>query len=371
MKLLPIETIRKQLDKNINKHLKNNTFSGCSIGYFKFYKTKVERSFHHYGKIGFQTGDVKVDNASVFDLASLTKPIVISLCILALLEEEKLKLDLKLGEIFDFSDETKKNITLSDLLNHRSGLPSHREYYKKLVKIPAVERHTWVLNRILDEKLLYFPGEAAVYSDLGYILLGRVIEKISGIDLNSYWKKVVVYPLELQNSLFFRDLDKIGVKPHKSFIATGRCNWSGRELRGVVHDDNCRSLGGVAGHAGLFGTLEALLSFCEYLVKIYNGFDSHPIISTASFKSNIDNKVGERRFGFDVPSGEISSSGAYFSKKSIGHLGFTGTSFWLDLEQNIGVVLLTNRVYCGENLKSIQELRPAIHDIIMKNIKAG
>jgi CubicO group peptidase (beta-lactamase class C family) len=127
-------------------------------------------------------------------------------------------------------------------------------------------------------------------------------------------------------------------------------------------------MGGVAGHAGLFGSIEAVSSLVSLMMQLYRG-DEQQILSGAVFRALVNNRVGSRRGGFDTPSVE-SSSGQYFSAESIGHLGFTGTSLWIDLEQQVGIILLTNRSYLDNGLKKIRGFRPGIHDLAMEGLRA-
>ena len=125
-------------------------------------------------------------------------------------------------------------------------------------------------------------------------------------------------------------------------------------------------MGGVAGHAGLFGTVQAMMSICENIVLQYWGVREHPSYSSENFRKALTNKVGTWLFGFDTPTTGSSSSGKYFSDITVGHLGFTGTSFWIDLRQGIAIVLLTNRVISENSIESIRAFRPLIHDTIME-----
>jgi len=359
--------IYKKLDLLINKSIENRVFTACSVGFSMRTKGEVFCDIFSWGKTDFGGYGNKAAKTTFFDMASLTKPIVTALCVLALIEENKIFLEDTLSHCLGAACPfDKKKIKIVHLLSHSSGLPAHKPYYKKLINYPLAKRNRKIIEWILKEKLCCEPGEKAVYSDLGYLLLGYVIEKISGEDLDSYWKRKIIEPLKLEKSLFF--LNKTNLTQNE-YVVTGNCAWSKVKLSGVVHDDNCRSLGGVAGHAGLFGSAEGLLSLCEHLIEQFKGRKKHP-----SYSSSVLTRFSEKRegsswaLGFDTPTPGLSSSGSYFSPKSIGHLGFTGTSFWIDLQHDIAVIMLTNRVSCGENAEKIRELRPAVHDIIMEGL---
>ena len=355
----------EKLDKLLSDAMKKNVFSACSVGYCKINKQVMEGELLHYGWAGAEKSRSVVDDNTVFDLASLTKPLVTSLSMLALIEEKRIHINENMANFFTARVPCQSKITLLHLLNHSSGLPAHRPYYKKLMSLSFTERMDFLVAWIMEENLLFTPGTEHIYSDLGFMLLGRIIEKVSGESLDEYWRRKIVLPLSLEKDLFFAGKQKIG---SRVYVPTGKCVWSKTRLCGEVHDDNCRALGGVAGHAGLFGTAEAVLALCENIVLQYLGRRDHPSYSTHTLQSALKEKQGAWRFGFDTPSAAKSSSGRYFSELSIGHLGFTGTSFWIDLPRGIAVVFLTNRVLGGADLNPIKKLRPLVHDTIMKDL---
>jgi serine-type D-Ala-D-Ala carboxypeptidase len=357
--------LSEKLDKLIDESLKKRVFSACSVGFFVKSKDSIDGNIFNYGSV--KEGHTKnmVDGNTFFDLASLTKPLVTSLCVLALLQEGKLDLKDKAAIFFKTDVATHKQCTLFHLLTHSSGFPAHKPYYKKLVQFPQEERMKRVIEWIFSENLLFPPGSDTLYSDLGFILLGRIVEKVSGESLDKYWQRKIIKPMGLDDGLFFSNKKKSG---SAVYAATGECGWSKTMLYGRVHDDNCRALGGVAGHAGVFGQAAAVLALCENLYLQYRGESEHPCYSSENLRKVLDIKKGSWRFGFDTPAAAFSSSGKYFSEMSIGHLGFTGTSFWLDMTKGIGIVFLTNRVFCGDDLRPIKRLRPLVHDTIMEEI---
>ncbi len=355
----------EKIDIFIADALEKHVFSACSIGYFKVGERGTEGNIFHYGCAGRGESFCAVDERTVFDLASLTKPLVTSLSMLALLEENKINLDQNINDFFKVSIQDQRRITLFHLLTHSSGLPAHRHYYKKLLSISCEKRMDSLMEWILGENLLFKPGSEIIYSDLGFMLLGIIIEKVSGHSLDAYWRRKIAHPLDLENDLFFASKEK---KDSRVYAATGECGWSKKRLYGEVNDDNCRALGGVAGHAGLFGTAKAVLTMCENILLQYTSRRHHPSYSSQTLRTALNNKKGNWRFGFDTPSAGLSSSGKYYSDLSIGHLGFTGTSFWIDLQREIAIVLLTNRVLCGEDLSSIKRLRPLLHDVLMADL---
>ncbi len=353
--------IHKQILENLYKNLSSNVFTSCEVGFF--YKNK--NNYKNY-LLYVDKNNISFSSKKYFDLASLTKIIVTVPCVWSLLSENKFLIDTRIKDIYPEYTSLRRNITIGDLVNHISGLSSHRDY-SLFLEIPEKDRFAFVENNILEKLCEKGEKNKLIYSDLGYILLGRIIEKISGKKLDEYWIEKVFKPLNLESLFYLNKRDNILVD---KFISTGVCDRTGKILQGIVNDANCRFLGGICGHAGLFGNGFSLLDFIKKILFLYKGnlvvypFDNNIL------KDNIDKKVESRRFGFDTPSKINSSCGKYFSDLTIGHLGFTGTSIWLDLKKEVGVILLTNRTYKGDkkNCEEIRLFRQQIHNIIMKNI---
>lgn len=359
--------LRKNLDQLIGNALKEQIFSACSLGFYKSKAGKTSREILNYGKTGVGNNTNEVDDNSFFDLASLTKALVTAVVILYLVDKGILKNDDKLSDFFKNINPDKQEIRIIHLLTHTSGLPAHKPYFIELVKKPFDLRWNYVLQNILSEKLLNYPGKVCVYSDLGFILLGCIIERVTGEKLDIFWKKNILIPLKIQNSLKFPDKNHLEID---IFVETGLCTWSKTKLEGLVNDDNCRALGGISGHAGLFGTISGLLEYVEKISLEIKGETRILQFKEETLKDFTEIK-GKRSWinGFDTPDAVCSSSGNYFSDRSFGHLGFTGTSFWMDLLFDCGIVLLTNRVIFGQELKSIKKTRQLIHNLIMCYLK--
>ncbi len=327
---------------------------------------QVSGETYHYGRTGDKEKNTLIGEQTAFDLASLTKPLVTTMAILSLLEKGEIRLEDSLGMFFRETGPALKNIQIAHLLNHSSGLPAHQPYFIKLLQISKEKRMDHLRAWILSETLSAQPGKNCLYSDLGFILLGWIIEKISRESLDIYWEKNILHPMNLDGELFFNSRSSTS----RQFTMTGTCPWSKRKLCGTVHDDNCRVLGGVSGHAGLFGTMNGVLSFVEQLLLQYKGIQQHPAYGQVRLKKIFEKQRQSSSWalGFDTPSKGFSSSGRYFSERSVGHLGFTGTSFWLDLKNECAVVLLTNRVLYGPDMGAIRKLRPLVHNTIMEYI---
>jgi len=304
---------------------------------------------------------------TVFDLASLTKPLATALSVMILAQQGRLGLDQILGRtVPEFLGTHKQDITIRQLLSHTSGLPDYRPYYEPLTKVPFPEREVVLQNLLLGEKLIYAPGKVCLYSDMGFMILKWVVEVVAKKPFDRFVEDSVYGPLKLKD-LFFVLLDGHRRSDDHPCAATEDCPWRGRILEGEVHDENAHALGGVAGHAGLFGTAQdvsmlllELLKTC--LAESNSGLFHHDTVRTF-FQRHAN--VGTYALGFDTPSRPDSSSGRYFSDKSVGHLGFTGTSFWMDLEKAVTVVLLTNRIHPTRKNERITEFRPLLHDTVM------
>jgi CubicO group peptidase (beta-lactamase class C family) len=252
---------------------------------------------------------------------------------------------------------------LRSLLAHRAGLPAWRPFYQQVLAAPEAERPTFLARLAAAEPLEYEPATATRYSDLGFMLLQAVVEEIGGRDLDSFCRQEIYQPLRLKN-LGFTPKNQLGWEK-LTFAATEEGLIPGRATTGEVHDENAWAAGGVAGHAGLFGTGPEVFALVAQLYRTYHGQGEGLGISPALVRQFLTPVVPEGRTpGFDVPTPGQSSAGRYFSPQSVGHTGFTGTSFWIDLDQGQMVVLLTNRVHLGRDHDKIKAFRPRFHEAV-------
>lgn len=307
---------------------------------------------------------------TVFDLASLTKPLATATSLMVLVQRGEVALDDTLGNILsDFAYTDKNNITIDQLLAHASGLPDYRPYFEKLRDLPAAVAKEDLRKRVLAEPLVYRPGQVCLYSDLGFMILQWVVETAGKASLDQFVQETVFDPLELKR-LFFIPVTDTRVGRDGPFAATEDCPWRHKILEGEVHDDHAYVVGGVAGHAGLFGAAPDVFRLLQHLLETYAGRTVSGVFEQATVQTFFDRRfdAGSWSLGFDTPTRPDSSSGRYFSNHSVGHLGFTGTSFWMDLDRQVVVILLTNRVHPTRANDKIKAFRPLLHNTVMEAI---
>ncbi|MDP3182115.1 MAG: serine hydrolase domain-containing protein [Desulfobaccales bacterium] len=317
------------------------------------------------GRLSREQQAPAVTAKTVFDLASLTKPLATALTVMLLQGRGQLALNTTLREILpkEWLPTDKRPLTILSLLAHRAGLPAWRPFYQEVLAAPPAERPTLLVRLAAATALEYPPDQDTLYSDLGYMLLKEAVEAVAGEDLDGFCRKEIYRPLNLK-TLGFNPRHQTG-SGRLSFAATEEGLIPGRNIPGEVHDENAWAAGGVAGHAGLFGTGREVFELLAALYRTYHGEGVGPF-SPDSVRLFLTPVTGSNRtLGFDTLSADAGqcSAGRYFSPMSVGHLGFTGTSFWLDLEQGQMVVLLTNRVHLGrDNLDKIKTFRPRFHE---------
>jgi|CXWL01.1.fsa_nt_gi beta-glucosidase-like glycosyl hydrolase/CubicO group peptidase (beta-lactamase class C family) len=314
-----------------------------------------------YGRRTYEPDAPAMTTDTLFDLASLTKVIATTTMAMMLVDEGRLDLDRPVRDYFSkFSGGAKDRIRVRDLLTHSSGIDWWAPLYKEARSMPEY------LERILPMELKYEPGSKSVYTDLGVMMLGEILERSAGTDLNTFVKRRIFEPLKMRDT---------GYKPSeamKARIAPTEVDndWRKRLIWGEVHDENAFGLGGVAPHAGLFGTAPDLARFATMLL---NGgiLENRRYIAPATLKRFATRGTvagSSRALGWDTPS-ENSSAGHLMSSMAFGHTGFTGTSLWMDPETGVFVILLTNRVHPTRENNQIREARPQIADAVMRGLR--
>jgi CubicO group peptidase (beta-lactamase class C family) len=327
------------------------------------------------GRLTRQPEAAAVTRDTIFDLASLTKPLATTLALMILVDRGLLGLTTTLGEILphDWLPPDKHILTLRSLLIHRSGLPAWRPFYGEVLAAPIKARPALLERLAAAAPLEHAPDTVSVYSDLGFMLLKAVVEQVNGMGLNKFCREKIYRPLGL-NILGFIPLPKpaqavlTSEKPktqNRSYAATEIGLIPGRPISGAVHDENAWAAGGVAGHAGLFGTGQEVFALAACLYRSFAGEKVEPFNPEVVKRFFTVPPGADRAHGFDTPDADPAqrAAGRYFSANSVGHLGFTGTSFWLDLATGQMVVLLTNRVHLGRDDKTkIAAFRPRFHE---------
>jgi CubicO group peptidase (beta-lactamase class C family) len=258
------------------------------------------------------------------------------------------------------------------LLDHSSGLAGWRPYYERVcsadgeIRPATLKGQEAVRRMVAAEAPEVLPGSRALYSDLNFILLDWILERINGHPTDVLFAEWLAEPIKLE-SLFFVDL-KSPVKAARArrgraFAATERCPWRGRILIGEVHDENTYAMGGVSGHAGLFGTIRDVAAMADAWLDSFlhsGGFFDQGLAKQFWQKSDVPGST--RALGFDTPSPRASQAGGLFGPRTVGQLGFTGTSLWIDPDREMIVVLLTNRVHPTRENGTIKQFRPALHE---------
>jgi uncharacterized protein YbbC (DUF1343 family)/CubicO group peptidase (beta-lactamase class C family) len=297
---------------------------------------------------------------TVFDMASLTKPIATATSVMILIEEGKLHLDDRLTRVLpEFDNHGKSPITVDQLLRHRAGfIPDN-----PLADYKNGPETAW--KRIAELELVSRPGERFSYSDVGFIVLGKVVEQKSGRDLGTFARERIFEPLAMMDA-HFRPLNSSASfpVPIDRIAPTEHESPNGPMLRGAVHDPRSRAVGGIAGHAGLFATADDLAIFGQTLLNGGIGPNGRRILSPLAVRALIDpgsTPPGQRRgLGWDVQTGYSGPRGALFGPTSFGHTGFTGTSLWIDPETETFVIILTSRLHPDGRGRSPGALRADI-----------
>lgn len=318
------------------------------------------------GSLG--AGTEELGPAACFDLASLTKPLIAALA-LRLAQSGRFDPDDELRRLLPEAEgHPLGGCRWTELMTHRSGLAAWRPFFEGAPHAPGTSAaRDWVLSELLTA---YDPAQrgTAVYSDLGYMLVGWALERASGMSLPDLLRTELTAPLQLTEDLFFasarRDTDWL-----RRCVPTGWSAWRRRELCGEVHDDNCSLLGGVAGHAGLFGTAAAVARFAASYMDAWQQrpslFDPEAVRAATRARPG-----GSHKLGWDGVSEEGSAAGLRIDPQGFGHLGFTGTSIWCDPRRQAVLVLLTNRVAVSDDNAAIKAFRPRFYDALWEALDA-
>jgi CubicO group peptidase (beta-lactamase class C family) len=371
-----------QVERLMEEAVASRVFPGAVLLVNKDGQVVFQRAF---GQRSLEPEVTPAVEDTIYDVSSLTKPLATTTAFLLLVRDRKLNLDDRTTRIFhNFGVHGKIHVTFRHLLVHSSGLPAWRPYYKDVQKVERGGRvnflasqgaKEYVYDLIHREKLESEPGKAATYSDVGFMLLGNAIEAMASVTLDRYCQDKIFKPLGMRATSFI-DLSLVRTRrlvPVTDMIApTELCPWRKKILCGEVHDDNAYAMGGVTGHSGLFSSARDINVLVSKLRDCYQGLD--PFLPQAlmreAFSRDRTIPYSTRTMGWDTPAPQGSQAGNRFSKTTIGHLGFTGTSVWLDLERSVHAILLSNRVHPRRDNDRIKDFRPILHDAVMEAVGA-
>ncbi len=320
------------------------------------------------GNMTYEQSSAGITSSTIFDLASITKVLATTSMAMLLYQRGQLPLDQPIVDWLpafaneEGPDSARRRVTPRMLLAHSSGLPGYARLFESCSDADAL------FQACLRLPLAAPPGARAEYSDMGFILLGRLLEKIAGEPIDSFCRREIFTPLGMSSTCFLPPAS------WSSFIAPTEedLTFRHRVLQGEVQDENCFVLGGVSGHAGLFSNAMDPLRYAQCLLGQICGESLQWQLFVPEtielFTSRAEMPPGSSRaLGWDTPSSP-SSSGLFLSPHSIGHLGYAGTSFWIDLERQTAIVLLTNRTWPHRENEVIRSVRPAFHDAIIQAI---
>jgi CubicO group peptidase (beta-lactamase class C family) len=348
------------VEKIINDAISRQAFPGAVILVWKDGESIFEKTF---GNFTYEQNSAQVKLSTIYDLASLTKVLATTTAAMICIDKKLFNLDDKVSQyILSFASNGKENVTIKNLLLHNSGLPAWKRYYNKSITEDEI------LEDIYNSEIEFKPGAKTLYSDLGMIVLAKVIEKTANKSFDEFCKKEIFIPLKMINT-YFNPPDSV----KERIPPTEMDNyWRMKLIKGEVHDENSSLLGGTAGHAGLFSTASDIAKLLKVIMnkgKVNrNQFIKIETLEQFTVDYNSKNK---RLLGWDLKSIKGSSAGEKFSRESFGHTGFTGTSIWVDPSRNLFVVFLTNRVYPSRENKKILQVRPKLHDAVIDAIERG
>lgn len=333
-------------------------FPGCAFGVLANGSMVVQS----LGRLTYEDGARPVEPETVFDIASITKVAATTAAAMLLHQRGQLELDTPLGELLPGfvvgreAGSLARHVKLRHLLAHTSGLPGYVELFR------SAHSPSEMLRACLQLPLGAAPGSRAEYSDIGFILLGKAIEVLICRPLAAWVDDEVFSPLGMGATRFNPPAQQRALIPPTEEDITIRQ----RRIQGEVQDENAWQLKGTAGHAGLFSNVPDLLRFAQ---EILAGFHSSGTLFTKETVNLFAERQGpegsSRALGWDTPS-QDSSAGNNFSAHSIGHLGYSGCSLWIDLDASVAIALLTNRTWPDRQSQAIRAVRPAFHDAVRK-----
>lgn len=343
--------------------IQERAFPGAAYGAFHAGRTVAVDAT---GRFTYDETASPVLPGTIFDLASVTKVVATTAMAMRLWERGQLDLEEPVVDRMpefcsaEPASSRKRRVSPRMLLAHCSGLPAYARLFEQC------RSRQELLAACLRMPLEAPPETAAVYSDIGFIVLGHLLEQVAGEALHTFCKREIFAPLSMESTGYLPASSLRPAIPPTALRDTLR----NRLVQGEVHDENCAVLGGISGHAGLFSNVPDLLRFAECMLR--GGAPVFRPETVALFTARQSKPPGSTRaLGWDTPS-RPSSSGQYFSAHSAGHLGYTGTSLWIDFEKELAVCLLTNRTFPGNGdagSQKIQQVRPHFHDVLLEELR--
>lgn len=334
----------------IDAGIRDHVMPGASVAVTHDGKLVAWQAF---GRFTYESDAPPIRPETIFDLASVTKAVATTTAAMLLYEAGEFKLQTRVSNFFrEFHDGGKPDVTLSMLLSHSSGLPA---YEKLFLRCPNRDE---LIGAAAAAPLAYRPGERSEYSDLGFILLGEILARLTSMTLSEFVAREIFAPLGVTSAQYCpsRRQEIPPTQDDREFRH--------RIIQGEVDDENATVMGGVAGHAGLFAHAYDLAVFAECLLR-----GGAPILvpeTVSIFTHRCPRPAGSSfALGWDTPSAP-SQSGRLLSATAFGHLGYTGTSLWIDPERRLSITLLTNRTWPHRQSQAIKQLRPAVHDAIVE-----
>ena len=316
-----------------------------------------------FGRFTYEEAAPQVQAETVFDLASVTKVVATTAVAMLLHERRRLSLDAPLSNFLpefvsrapQHQQAAREAVTVRMLLAHSSGLPA----YEKLFQF--AQSRDELIHAALTTRLVAPPGTRAEYSDIGFILLGEVLARQADLPLDLFARQEIFTLLGMTHTRFNPPPEWKAAIPPTEDDRTFRK----RIIQGEVNDENAYVMGGVAGHAGVFAPATDVSRFAECMLR--GGVPLFQPATVRLFTHREETPAGtSRALGWDTPSPVESLSGTHFSQASFGHLGFTGTSLWIDPGRQLSVTLLTNRTWPNRSSQTIRQVRPMVHDAIVE-----
>lgn len=312
--------------------------------------------------------DISVGNTyPYYDLASLTKVIFTTQVMMMAYENQAWNFETKVQQHLPWFPSP--HVRIRDLLHHTSGLDWWKPLYKEIDReLPREERFKSLQGFLASEKIS--EGLKCVYSDLNFLVLGLLLEKLYQKGILDIWKET--RDLFYDGTTLDFNVDNIPLYRKSLYAPTEECSWRKKLIQGEAHDENTWALGGVSTHAGLFGSIDDVSWYALILRSQILGIAKYQVRQkTAQIFAEraIAPEVGDFAMGFMMPTKGQSSSGSYFSLNSIGHIGFTGTSLWYDPKQDLSIIILSNRLLYGREQNRFKDLRPKIHDWLYEGLR--